>query len=240
MLRCLQVAAALLVALSVPALGQPPAMSGLVRHRVDGMPIECLHVALADSLDRTVAHTVTDSAGMFVLVAPDTGSFRVQFEVGGAEPLTGPLTRLAAGELNEQEYPLSFDRKIGGEFELLSASSRRPHIVDLADWHPVQPDLADMPVGTRRVSPGEMAQATGNAIDVKRLVAQYIVDENGRPRASSWRTIAASDGTVLTRARATLLARHYVPARIGEQRVCQLVMMEYHSFNQGRERPLKF
>lgn len=232
--------AALLVALPVTAFGQPPAMSGLVRHRTTGQPIECLHVALADSLDRTVAHTVTDSAGMFVLVAPDTGSYRVQFDVPGAEPLTGPLTRLVAGAMSEQEYPLSFDRRISGELELLPSSSRGSKIVDLADWHPVQQDLADMPAGSRRASPSEMTQATTNAVDVKRLVAQFVIDENGRPRASSWRTITSSDGTVLTRARAAFLARHYVPARIGEQRVCQLVMMEYHSFNQGRERPLKF
>ena len=236
---CLR-AAALLIALPVTAFGQPPAMSGLVRHRTTGQPIECLHVALADSLDRTVAHSVTDSAGMFVLVAPDTGSYRVQFDVPGAEPLTGPLTRLAAGVMNEQEYPLSFDRRISGELELVPSSSRGSKIVDLADWHPVQSDLADMPAGSRRATPGEMAQATTNAVDVKRLVAQFVIDENGRPRASSWRTITSSDGTVLTRARTTFLARHYVPARIGEQRVCQLVMMEYHSFNQGRERPLKF
>ena len=97
-----------------------------------------------------------------------------------------------------------------------------------------------MPAGTRVVSRGEMAQVAGSAMDMKRLAAQYIVDATGRPRASSWRTITSSDGTVLTKARSTLLARHYVPARIGEQRVCQLVMMEYRYFNQGRERPLKF
>jgi hypothetical protein len=238
MLRCLRIAA-LLVALPVTAFGQPPAMSGLVRHRTTGQPLECLHVALADSLDRTVAHTVTDSAGMFVLVAPDTGSYRVQFDVLGAEPLTGPLTRLAAGEMNEQEYPLSFDRRISGELEL-AWSSRGGKVVDLGDWHPVQPDMAGMPAGMRRAMPGELAQATTTAIDVKRVVAQYIIDETGRPRASSWRTITSSDGTVLTRGRSVLLDRHYVPARIGEQRVCQLVMTEFHTFNQGRERPLKF
>ncbi len=230
---------ALLVALPVAAFGQPPAMSGLVRQRADGKPIECLHVALADSLDRIVAHTVTDSGGMFVLVAPDTGSFRVQFEVGGAEPLTGPLTHLTAGEMSEQEYPLSFDRRISGEFELAS-SSRGGKVVDLADWHSAQPDMGGMPGGTHRALPGEMVQAVDRAAEVKRLVAQYVIDETGRPRASSWRTIASSDGTVLTSGRSMLLDRHYVPARIGEQRVCQLVMVEFRTFKQGRERPLKF
>ena len=82
MLRCLW-AAALLIVLPVTVFGQAPAMSGLVRHRTTGQPIECLHVALADSLDRTVAHSVTDSAGMFVLVAPDAKKVAVVGDFNG-------------------------------------------------------------------------------------------------------------------------------------------------------------
>jgi hypothetical protein len=141
--------------------------------------------------------------------------------------------------MSEQEYPLSFDRRISGEFELAS-SSRGSKVVDLADWHSAQPDMGGMPAGTHRALPGEMVQAVDRAAEVKRLVAQYVIDETGRPRASSWRTIASSDGTVLTSGRSMLLDRHYVPARIGEQRVCQLVMVEFRTFKQGRERPLKF
>jgi hypothetical protein len=228
------VATALLIALPVTASGQPPAMSGLARHRLDGKPIECLHVALADSLDRTVAHTVTDSAGMFVLVAPDTGSFRVEFDMPGLEPLTGPLVRLAAGEMNEQEYPLSFDRRIPGELELIGRATRRRDGVDLGDWHPV-----DFSMGGRTVSESQLVDATNRAVDVKRLVAQFIVDTTGRPRANSWRTIANSDASMLTGVRAQYLARHYVPARIGEQRVCQLVMTQWKFFRTGRSTPLR-
>ena len=238
MLRCLQVAAALLVALPITMFAQPPAMSGLVRHRSTGQPIECLHVALADSLDRTVAHTVTDSAGMFVLVAPDTGSFRVQFDVAGAEPLTGPLTRLAAGEMNEQEYPLSFDRRIGGELELIRHAPNKADVVDLGDWHPAQ-RTAHASYGTRVVSQGEMIHASATAVEQKRLVAQFIVDSTGRPRAGSWRTIAATDPAFVTNVRSEVLGHRYVPARIGEQPVCQLVMMEQRAFRTGpANRPL--
>jgi hypothetical protein len=104
--------------------------------------------------------------------------------VGGAEPLTGPLTHLTLGEMSEQEYPLSFDRRISGEFELAS-SSRGSKVVDLADWHSAQPDMGGMPAGTHRALPGEMVQAVDRAAEVKRLVAQYVIDETGRPRASS-------------------------------------------------------
>jgi len=207
-------------------------MSGVVRHRPDGTPIECLHVALADSLDRTVAHAVTDSAGMFVLVAPDTGSFRVEFDMPGLEPLTGPLVRLAAGELNEQEYPLSFDRRIPGELELIG-STRQLNVVDLGDWHPVDFNLGVGHPAAHAVSAPEMVELTNKAVDLKRLVAEFIVDPTGRPRAASWRTIVSSDPNILTRARADFLARHYAPARIGEERICQLVMIQMRSFRTG-------
>jgi hypothetical protein len=237
MRRCLLIAV-LLIALPVTTFGQPPAMSGLVRHRMTGQPIECLHVALADSLDRTVAHTVTDSAGMFVLVAPDTGSYRVQFDVAGSEPLTGPLTRLAAGEMNEQEYPLSFDKRIGGELELIR-HAKKAEVVDLGDWHPSQ-RTPHPSYGTRMVSEAEIVHASASAVEQKRVVAQFIVDTTGRVRAGSWRTIVATDDAFATTVRNELLGHRYEPARIGEQRVCQLVMMEQRAFRTGRANaPLK-
>jgi hypothetical protein len=230
------VAAAFFIAFPSTVSGQPPAMGGVVRHIPDGRPIECLHVALADSLDRTVVHTVTDSLGMFVLVAPDTGSYRVEFEIPGTEPLTGPLSRLAAGEVNEQEYPLSFDRRISGELALLGSKTRRK-VVDLGDWHSV---VGEAHPGARVTSEGEFVRAAAMAVEVKRLAAQFIVDSTGRPRADSWRAIASSDPNTETRGRTELLARHYLPARLGEQPVCQLVMTEMKYFRTGRaNRPLQ-
>jgi hypothetical protein len=84
-----------------------------------------------------------------------------------------------------------------------------------------------------------MVDVTNRAVDVKRLVAQFIVDPTGRPRANSWRTIANSDASMLTSVRAHYLARHYGAARIGEQRVCQLVMTQFKSFRTGRSTPLR-
>ena len=239
--RCLQVAV-LLVALPITTFGQPPAMSGVVRHRLTGQPIECLHVALAASLDRTVAHTVTDSSGMFVLVAPDTGTFRVQFEIPGTEPLTGPLTRLAAGQMNEQEYPLSFDKRISGELELVQRGGRKTEVVDLADWHSTEPSPSDRhpPPHGRMASESEFIHASATAVDQKRFVFQFIVDPTGRPRGTSWRTIASNDDGSLGSIRQQVLGRQYVPARNGEERVCQLVMQQIRIFRTGPAgRPLR-
>lgn len=69
-----------LLALPARALTQQPAEAGLARDAATREPLECLHVALVDSAERAVAHGVTDSAGMFVLVAPGPGAFSVRFE----------------------------------------------------------------------------------------------------------------------------------------------------------------
>ena len=88
-------------------------------------------------------------------------------------------------------------------------------------------------------APSEMAHVSGMAVDMKRVVAQFIVDSIGRPRATSWRTITSSDAAILATARRELLERRYVPARLGEQHVCQLVMEDWGVFRTGPERPLR-
>jgi hypothetical protein len=222
-------AAIVLLTGAPPLSAQPPAMSGLARHAVSGKPIECLHVALADSLDRTVAHTVTDAAGTFVVVAPDTGTFRVRFALAGYEPMQGPLLHMGAGEVSEQEYPVSFDDQIESALDL-SHRKKPPTVVDLGDWHSAGIDGAPLSRGARRATEGEAAYASTMAYDIARVAAEMIIDANGRPRGSSWRTIASTNPMLVTSAKRELLARRYQPARIGEQPVCELQFVDVRSF----------
>lgn len=229
-----RVGAAITLLTFAPRLrAQPPAMSGLVRHAISGKPIECLHVALADSLDRTVSHTVTDAAGTFVVVAPDTGSFRVRFVVEGYEPMQGPLLHMAAGQVTEQEYPVSFDDQVKGALDL-SHRKNPPTGVDLGEWHSARIVGTSLPPGARRATEGEAAYASTTAIDIASVAAELIIDANGRPRGSSWRTIASSNPMVVMSARRDFLARRYEPARIGEQQVCELHLLEVRSLRTSR------
>lgn len=211
-----------------PLAAQPPAMSGVVHHAVSGKPVECLHVALADSLDRTVAHTVTDAEGTFVVVAPDTGTYRVRFIMGGIAPVQGPLLRLTTGLLMEQAYAVSFDHLISGELE---APVPRPEpTVDLGEWRSARPRGASLPHGARPATAGEGAYAAARATNQSRLAAEFIIDADGRPRGSSWRTIASSYPAMIPGARAQLLRQRFEPARIGEQPVCELQIVELRTF----------
>ena len=49
-----------------------------------------------------------------------------------------------------------------------------------------------MPGGTHRALPGEMVQAVDRAAEVKRLVAQYVIDETGRPRRDVYKLITSA------------------------------------------------
>src|SRR5262245_23472299 len=109
---------------------QPPAESGIAHDAKSGAPLRCLHITLVDSTDRAVAHTVTDSTGTFVLVAPSAGVYRVGFEIFGWERLVGPVDTLRDGELRERAYPLTFAVELHGDSlapggDLIAALRRR-------------------------------------------------------------------------------------------------------------------
>jgi len=216
------IAATLLISLrSIGA--QPPAMSGIVRQARGGAPIECLHVALLDSVDRAVAHTVTDSAGMFVIVAPDSGVFRIQFSLAGYPGMEGPLVRLSAGMITQEEYPLSFDNLVSGQLALHAHQAKEKQI-DLADWHSAEP--AGGGFHLRRMFNGETEQPGDLLLRRERVAAQLIVDANGKPRGSSWRLISSTDPSLTQRIRTSLMSQRLRPARIGQQPVCEFWMVE--------------
>jgi hypothetical protein len=205
-------------------------MSGIVRDAASGKPLEYLHVALADSLGRTVAHTVTDAAGMFVVVAPDTGAFRVRFIVKYYEPLQGPLLHLSAGVVTEQEYPLAIDGLVQGELEVFRSRLPEPAI-DLGEWQSARP--RGEPLGIRGMRPtnsGDAAEIAASAVEMSRVAGELIIDADGQPRKSSWRTIASTSTTQVQEARRQFLSHRFEPARIGQQAVCELQLVEIKYF----------
>jgi hypothetical protein len=178
-------------------------------------PLECLHVALIDGDDRAVAHAVTDAQGMFVLVAPAPGIYRVSFEIFGWEALVGPLDTLAAGALREREYPLTFtnalrsDGAAPGAF--IEALRRR-------EGTAFQSASAMTPDGPIRYPARMVATGTSGG-----AVAQYIVTERGTVRSDSWRPIDFTHEDFLGALRALVPAMRYRPAKLAGQPVCQLI-----------------
>lgn len=207
----LRVAALALFLAAGDAVAQPPAESGVARDARLGTPLPCLHVALLDAEGRAAVHTVTDSAGTFVLVAPAAGAYRVGFEIFGWERLVGPVDTLSDGEMRERAYPLAFAEAPGRDLPSVAELRRR----EGAAWHSataVTPD-ADIrfPIAMRR-------SGTHGTV-----VAQYVVDAHGRVRADSWRSIASTNAEYLAALRAHAPAMRYEPARLAGEPVCQLV-----------------
>jgi len=188
---------------------QPPAQSGLARDARLGTPLACLHVALLDSAERAVAHTVTDSAGTFVLVAPAAGVYRVGFEILGWERLLGPVDTLRDGEMRERVYPLTFGETPDDTHPI--ADLRR---AEGAEWHSAVVSTPDADIRY----PTSMRQSGAGSV-----VAQYVVDARGRVRSDSWRPIASTHPEYLAALRAHAPAMRYEPARLDGRPVCQLV-----------------
>jgi len=208
----------LLLALTISALArisahaQPPAESGIVRDGKLGTPLGCLHVVLLDAEHRAVAHTVTDSAGTFVLVAPAVGVYRLGFDLVGWERLEGPLDTLRDGEMRERAYPLTFS---DAPSTAIPASVTQAGGRTDAGWNGAVATTPDadirFPLSMRRSGkPGS-------------VVAQYVVDVTGRVRADSWRAVASTDPEYLAALRAHAPAMRYQPARLDGNPVCQLL-----------------
>jgi len=209
-LRRILLATAILALTRSAANAQPPAQSGLARDARLGTPLACLHVALLDSAERAVAHSVTDSAGTFVLVAPAPGVYRVGFEILGWERLVGPVDTLRDGEMRERVYPLTFGATGDG-----IVPAAEPRGAGGAGWRSAAATIPDADIRF----PKSMRES-GTAGSV---VAQYVVDASGRVRSDSWRPIASTHPDYLAALRAHAPAMRYDPARLDGQPVCQLV-----------------
>ncbi|MFL5617362.1 MAG: hypothetical protein ACJ79A_03090 [Gemmatimonadaceae bacterium] len=212
--RRLLIAITLAVWARSSAQAQPPAESGIARDAKHGAPLACLHVALLDAEDHSVAHTVTDSAGTFVLVAPAAGVYRVGFEIFGWERLAGPADTLHDGEMKERVYPLTFGESIGRDF---------PDVAELRRHEDAgfRSAVATKPDAELRFPLSMKGSATPGSV-----VAQYVVDVSGRVRADSWRAVASSHPDYLAALRAHAPAMRYQPARLDGRPVCQLVRNE--------------
>ena len=213
----------------------------MARDSKTGAPLECLHVVLADSADHAVAHTVTDSAGRFMLEAPHAGTYRVRFEIYGWEPLMGPLDTLAEGSFKQRRYPLDF------EGILLPKNLPRRTVFDSAESVRAEHDRQEreaylrfyrelnaredstawmsramLPIKTKVRYPRELYDRRLQGF----VVAQVIIDSTGKARSETWQPIRAAHrrlregcpGRARRHAMAAGLARGKTVLRAGSQR----------------------
>lgn len=216
--------------------------AGIARDAKLGTPLECLHVALLDSAGRAVAHTVTDSAGQFLLEATTPGMYRVQFLVYRWEPLVGPVDTLIEGTFKQRIYPLAFTDMIVPD----SSYERPPNGVrgrENRDKYKrmdayLRAAESDSVWRSRRALPTDLKMRypikLGLAGADGSVLARFIVDSTGRARPESWVTLYAAHPDFEKAIRSSMPNARWRPARNAGQAVCELVM-DYTRFFRDHE-----
>jgi hypothetical protein len=226
---------AILVLPSV-AHAQRPIEAGIARDAKTKAPLQCLHVALLDSTNRPVAHTVTDEAGQFSLEAPGPGAFRLRFEIYAWETLAGPLDTLASGDFKQRAYPLTFANMLSPSATLPGGiASREPTARSSEDreaWikfeKHLRRDEADSVWVSRHAVPGmplRYPPTLWGRIQAGGATAQFVVDSSGRVREESWVVVHRTRDEFATAVRKASLVSEWKPARLYGRPTCELVRL---------------
>ena len=234
--------AATLASLAPTRLSAQMVEAGVARDAKRGTPLECLHVALVDSAGRAVAHTVTDSAGQFMLETARKGVYRVQFMVYRWEPLVGPVDTLAEGTFKHRVYPLAFANMLVADTATVrlqgAASGRddRDKVKEIDEL--LRADESWAGWQSRRAArfdygleypPDLFTAGVGGSV-----LARFIVDRTGLARKDSWVTLFASHPQFEEAVRSTLSDARWIPAQNGGRPVCELVMDYTRFYTQNK------
>lgn len=207
---------------------------------MNGAPYECLHVALLDSSGKWIDHTVTDSAGRFLLEAPRPGRYQVQFDVVGAEPIAGPLDTLKEGDFKQRAYSLAFttltrrDTSANAEYQ---ERWRRDSIVS----RQLREQESDSGWVSHKALPGPTGLLYPRSLSANGVegfvVSLFIVDSAGRTRTASWHAVDATHVEFAKAVAASVPAWQWKPATKHGQPVCEL-SMDFTRFYVERGKPL--
>jgi len=224
--------AASLACLAPARLSAQMVEAGVARDAKLGTPLACLHVALLDSAGKAIQHTVTDSAGQFLLEAPRPGRYRVQFLVYRWEPLAGPVDTLAEGASRQRVYPLTFANMLIAD----TSSVRQQGAAAQRDSKEKIQQFDDMLRADESASGWQSRRAMRFAYGLKypedlftkgvggSVLARFIVDATGLARTGSWVTLFASSPELEYAVKSKLPDARWMPAENAGQPVCELVM----------------
>jgi Carboxypeptidase regulatory-like domain len=234
-----KVASVFALVLCWPAIASAQmAEAGVARDAKTGAPLECLHVVLADSADRAIAHTVTDSAGRFMLEAPRPGAYRVRFEIYGWESLMGPLDTLAEADFKQRRYPLEFTgillpkdlprRTVLDSAESVRAEHDRQEREAYKRFYRELHSRADSMAWRSRVIIPDSAIRLQYPRDLFRrglqgsVVAQVIIDSTGKARSETWQPLRVAHRDFEKAVRSVLDDMRWHPAILEGHPSCEL------------------
>jgi hypothetical protein len=236
--------ALLIAAVVPPSISAQMVEAGIARDVARGTPYECLHVALLDSAGKAIAHTVTDSAGRFLLEAPRPGVYRVQFDVFHWEPLVVPVDTLREGVFKQRAYPLAFsnmrvpDSAFGGP-EVHGFQER----YKLFDKY-LRDQESDSGWRSRQALPGKIRlhfqEGMPAPLGESNVVGRFIVDSTGKARGETWYAIAAPRPDFERLVANSIPEWRWKPARNRGQPVCELAFDVIHFFRDAHGQAVWF
>ena len=212
-LACRAAVAALATTLGAAPLDAQTA-GGIVRDQRTGGVVENASVMLRNAADSTVAHTRTDSSGIFYLAAPAPGTYTLLFNVGAGRDRTTPPIELASAETFHQN---TYVVEVPPDLYFFEFQVQRP----------VEPLNAVAPTYPRRM------QEEG--VDGL-VIAQFVVDTLGRAEAATLKGIEFTHREFFEAVRETLPRMTFRPAEVRGRKVRQIVQQAF-AFKMGRTIP---
>jgi hypothetical protein len=230
----------LVAALGATRASAQPTMAGVARDANLGTPLQCLHVAMLDSAGNAVAHTVTDSAGEFMLEAKRPGVYRVEFIIPGWEHLSSLPDTLTESDFHQHQYPLTFTKMTGVDSVLGLMPRMRTEGLTPEERERMEADRrreAESAWSSVRVMPMQTGLRYPNHLREKGIggyvLAQFVVDSTGKARRETWQLVHATHADFETARRSSLAEQRWTPARNGDKHVCELVRDYTRFFTEG-------
>jgi len=173
-------------------------------------PLVGLRVTLLQAVDsgwKRVDTTRTDRAGLFQLVLPSAGVYRIGF-VGPAPMFTSPVDTIAADSMNQREYALPIVRS-------RDASSYFEFQVD----HPAQADL-------RSPAPEYPPELRARRIEGG-VATQFVVTPDGRADTTTFKVLRMTDPRFIEPVFRAITKAKFKPGTVGGIPVRQMVQQAF-------------
>jgi hypothetical protein len=198
-------------------------------------PLGCSPVVLEDSAGHILARARTDRAGMFNLIAPRAGSYRVGAEARGWAPVYGPLQPAASGETKQFQLLVRFTEQLLAPRRLADREQFQhaaPAAVSMATYGVVSGRKATSPpmpvVSGVTLGGSESAPVLGiiGAAPAGRAWVQFVVDAGGKVDTGSVQLPPDINPSAAASLKAVLPRVRFSPARAEGTPVCELQRME--------------
>ena len=211
-----------------------PLFQGIALDDASRTPLACSPVVLQDSAEHVVARGRTNRTGVFNLIAPRAGSYRVGAEARGWSPVYGPLQPAATGETKQLQLLVRFTEQLLTPRRLEDRERFQhaaPAAVSMATYGVTTRKGTSTPVPVVSgvtLGGSESAPVLGimGAAPAGRMWVQFVVDERGKVDTSSVQLPSDANPSAAASLKAVLPRVRFTPARAEGTPVCELQRME--------------